>query len=125
MANICNIKKLGNGDLYPVVQEAGTKIVLLALDGMLEFDCAALQKDSPVHIDIMEGPDGKMVEGLANGDKYIANIDIPAAKFEFRQGANEDEVERVQVEFTNADLAAVKVTLWEINPVQTTETMSE
>ncbi|MBR4742505.1 MAG: hypothetical protein IK079_06400 [Desulfovibrio sp.] len=120
----CNIKYLGNGDLYPVVQEVGTKIVLLALDSVLEFDCAILQKDVPIHIDIMEGSNGKMVVGLDYGDKYIANIDIPAAKFEFRPG-KDDTVEKFQVPFTNADLASVKVTLWKINPVQTTETMSE
>lgn len=119
------IQKLGNGNEYPIVQAVGTKIVLLAFDGNLEFDCAALQKDTPVHIDIMQGADGKMVEGLANGTRYVANIDIPAARFEYVPGEEEDTVEKVQVPFTNADLTAVKVTLWEINPVQTESMISE
>ena len=118
------IEKLGSGELYPEVQTVGTKIVLVAYDSALEFDCAALQGKNPVHIDIMQGPDGKLVEGFSNGDKYVANLDIPAAKFESQPGEEEDSVEIVQVPFVEADLAAVKVTLWEINPETKTE-MSE
>lgn len=125
MNNVCRIDKLGNGDLYPEVQEVGTKIVLLAFESVLEFDCAALQQESPVHIDIMQNDEGKMVEGLKNGDKYVANIDIPAARYEYQPGVEEDSVEKVQVPFTKDNLSAVKVTLWEISPVQTGITISE
>ena len=118
------IEKLGAGALYPEVQGIGTKVVLIAYDSVLEFDCAVLQGKSPVHIDVMQGADGKMVEGFCNGNKYVANIDIPAAKFDSLPGNEEGTVEIVKLPFTNADLATVKVTLWEINPKNET-TMSE
>lgn len=51
--------------------------------GRLALDCALYQKDWDVHLDVCENADGNLVIGTESGQKYVAQLDIPAREYEY------------------------------------------
>ena len=66
------------GEKIPYTQN-GT--VISFADGRLSLDCALYQKDWGVHLDVCENSDGNLVMGTESGQKYIAQLDIPAREY--------------------------------------------
>lgn len=56
-------------------------------DGRLSLDCALYQKDWDVHLDVCENTDGNLVMGTESGQKYIAQLDIPAREYLYPEPA--------------------------------------
>lgn len=90
-------------------------------DDDLAIRCDTRQRDYPVHVDICADDDGNLITGV--GRYYIAQIDIPAAKYEEREaeqlsmaemdgGAYADAVERERLPL---DMADVVLTLWDVS----------
>ena len=75
------IARKGSGP-WPVVTEDGVKVTLGMGDEALAFDCAALQEDAQVTVDVVRGADGRLAEGVANGTEYVACLFIPPARYE-------------------------------------------
>lgn len=57
----------------------GTKITF---DDDLTINLAKRERDDPVHIDVCADRDGELVIGAAAGRRYVAEIDIPARRYE-------------------------------------------
>lgn len=60
-------------------------------DGRLSLDCALYQKDWDVHLDVCENTDGNLVMGTESGQKYIAQLDIPAREYLYPEPAETAE----------------------------------
>lgn len=54
----------------------------ITIDDDLTINLAKREKDDPVHIDICADHDGELVIGAAAGRRYVAEIDIPARRYE-------------------------------------------
>lgn len=65
--------------------QSGT--VVSFADGRLSLDCALYQKDWGVHLDVCENADGNLVIGTESGQKYVAQLDIPAREYEYPETA--------------------------------------
>ena len=50
-------------------------------DDELMVNCAAYQRDWPVHLDICGDKDGNLVIGTGTGRYYVAQVDIPAREY--------------------------------------------
>ena len=75
------IEKNGSGP-WPGVDVEGVTVTLTVGDDALSFDCAALQEDGQVTVDVVRGHDGALAVGVANGTEYVANLIIPPARYE-------------------------------------------
>ena len=73
-----DIIRQGTGP-WPEVSVTGTTVTLTVGDNGLDFNCAELQRDEQVAVDIVSGHDGEMTVGTDNGIAYIANLIIPPA----------------------------------------------
>lgn len=83
----------------------------LNLNNELILDLSKYERDHDVHIDISENGDGMLIMGVSR--RYVAQIDIPARKYdEITTEATEDK----EAETTFAPVAFsmdnVKLTLW-------------
>ena len=67
---------------WPVVDVAGVQVRLSVGEEFRVFDCAALQGEGQVTVDVVRGIDGKLTEGVENGTEYVANLIIPPARYE-------------------------------------------
>lgn len=54
----------------------------ITFDDDLTINLAKRERDDPVHIDICADRDGELVIGAAAGRRYVAEIDIPARRYE-------------------------------------------
>lgn len=72
------------GEKIPYTQN-GT--VVSFADGRLSLDCALYQKDWGVHLDVCENADGNLVIGTESGQKYVAQLDIPAREYLYPEPA--------------------------------------
>lgn len=75
------IEKNGSGP-WPGVDVDGVNVTLTVGDKALSFDCAALQEDGQVTVDVVRGHDGGLAVGVENGTEYVANLIIPPARYE-------------------------------------------
>lgn len=75
------IEKNGSGP-WPGVDVEGVTVTLTVGDDTLSFDCAALQEDGQVTVDVVRGHDGGLAVGVDNGTEYVANLIIPPAHYE-------------------------------------------
>lgn len=75
------IEKNGSGP-WPGVDVEGVTVTLTVGDDALSFDCAALQEDGQVTVDVVRGHDGGLAVGVENGTEYVANLIIPPAHYE-------------------------------------------
>ncbi len=63
----------------------------ITFDDDLTINLAKREKDDPVHIDICADRDGELVIGAAAGRRYVAEIDIPARRYETSEEQQEEE----------------------------------
>lgn len=118
----------------------------VAVDGVLvtisigsesrQFDCAALQQDMQLTVDLVMGLDGRLCETAANGGEYVANLIIPPKRYadvDLPMPLNEEPlpddvdpqsitpapvVETVPVPLEDEEMEAVRLILWTVNPVE-------
>lgn len=97
-------------------EEAGTKVTLG--DDELMLNVAKYQRDWPVHLDICSNRDKQLVVGTGEGLFYVAQIDIPEAKYTEPEPQEPEEGEAEAPEPIPIDMAEVVLTLWSLdNPV--------
>lgn len=98
-------------------EENGTKVTLG--DDELMINVAKYQRDWPVHIDICSNRDNQLVIGTGSGLYYVAQIDIPAAKYTEPEAQEEGEETEEVPELIPIDMSEVTLTLWSIeNPTE-------
>lgn len=83
-------------------------------DDELMVNCAAYQRDWPVHLDICGDKDGNLVIGTGTGRYYVAQVDIPAAQhIQDEVMADGDGASaETAAEPVPLDMADVTLTLW-------------
>ena len=117
------------GEKIPYTQN-GT--VISFADGRLSLDCALYQKDWGVHLDVCENSDGNLVMGTESGQKYVAQLDIPAREYLYPEppetspivpaDLDDEETAAVEPEHTETeppialplDMEKVTLSLWAI-----------
>ena len=122
------IKKNGSGP-WPDVEMDGVTVTLTVGENALSFDCAALQEDGQVTVDVVRGHDGALAVGVANGTEYVANLIIPPARYEDvplpatleepdlpedLDPASVPTTERVRVPLAAEEMEAVRLILWTV-----------
>lgn len=93
----------------------------ICFDDDLSLNLKKRESDDPVHIDICYDCDRSLVVDTATGREFVAEIDIPARRYELveaeAESAGEDEqtdeknTKRVPLPF---DMERVTLTLWAI-----------
>ena len=96
------MEKKGSGP-WPGVEVDGVNVTLTVGDNALSFDCAALQEDGQVTVDVVRGHDGGLAVGVENGTEYVANLIIPPAHYE-----------DVPLPVTLEEPEAVRLILWTV-----------
>ena len=125
------IEKNGSGP-WPGVEMDGVTVTLTVGDDALSFDCAALQEDGQVTVDVVRGHGGALAVGVANGTEYVANLIIPPVRYEDvplpvtleEPDLPEDldpacitpapTTESVRVPLAASDMEAVRLILWTV-----------
>ena len=125
------IETKGSGP-WPSVEVDGVKVTLTVGDDALSFDCAALQEDGQVTVDVVRGHDGGLAVGVENGVEYVANLIIPPVRYEDvplpvtleEPDLPEDldpacitpapTTESVRVPLAASDMEAVRLILWTV-----------
>lgn len=128
------IEKKGSGP-WPNVAVDGVRVTLIVGANLREYDCAALQGEAQVTVDVVRTASGKLAEGVANGAEYVANLIIPPARYadvplpmpsavaDEPEGAAGDTdpstdtpgMEQAYEPLCAADMAAVRLILWTIS----------
>ena len=125
------IEKNGSGP-WPGVEMDGVTVTLTVGDDALSFDCAALQEDGQVTVDVVRGHDGGLAVGVEKGVEYVANLIIPPVRYEDvplpvtleEPDLPEDldpacltsvpTTERVRVPLAAEEMEAVRLILWTV-----------
>lgn len=125
------IEKNGSGP-WPDVEMDGVTVTLTVGDDALSFDCAALQEDGQVTVDVVRGHDGGLAVGVEKGVEYVANLIIPPVRYEDvplpvtleEPDLPEDldpacitpapTTESVRVPLAASDMEAVRLILWTV-----------
>ena len=125
------IEKNGSGP-WPGVDVEGVTVTLTVGDDALSFDCAALQEDGQVTVDVVRGHDGGLAVGVEKGVEYVANLIIPPVRYEDvplpvtleEPDLSEDldpacitpapTTESVRVPLAASDMEAVRLILWTV-----------
>lgn len=125
------IEKNGSGP-WPGVDVEGVTVTLTVGDDALSFDCAALQEDGQVTVDVVRGHDGGLAVGVEKGVEYVANLTIPPVRYEDvplpvtleEPDLPEDldpacitpapTTESVRVPLAASDMEAVRLILWTV-----------
>lgn len=125
------IEKNGSGP-WPGVDVEGVTVTLTVGDDALSFDCAALQEDGQVTVDVVRGHDGGLTVGVEKGVEYVANLIIPPVRYEDvplpvtleEPDLPEDldpacitpapTTESVRVPLAASDMEAVRLILWTV-----------
>ena len=95
-------------------RQNGTKLIFG--DDDLSIRCDTRQRDYTVHVDICADDDGNLVTGM--GRYYIAQIDIPAAKYTEAEPVEHEEetgMEGAERERLPLDMGDVVLTLWDVS----------
>ncbi|MCD8011667.1 MAG: hypothetical protein LUG99_00545 [Lachnospiraceae bacterium] len=107
------VKKPETGTNFVDYEVSGN--VISFNDGELMFNVAKKERDYKITIDICEDYTGGLVIGAASGDKYIAQLEIPAREY------TEVTTENTDGEGTESTMEAVPfsmddctLTLWEM-----------
>lgn len=92
-------------------ETSGKKIIF---DDDLSINLQKREKDDPVHIDVCFDTDDELCIGAAAGWAYVAEIDIPARRYEDVpvEGGEEGETQREPVPL---DMDLVTLTLWALD----------
>ena len=125
------IEKNGSGP-WPGVDVEGVTVTLTVGDDALSFDCAALQEDGQVTVDVVRGHDGGLAVGVEKGVEYVANLIIPPVRYEdVPLPVTQEEpdlpedldpacitpaptTESVRVPLAASDMEAVRLILWTV-----------
>ena len=125
------IEKNGSGP-WPGVDVEGVTVTLTVGDDALSFNCAALQEDGQVTVDVVRGHDGGLAVGVEKGVEYVANLIIPPVRYEDvplpvtleEPDLPEDldpacitpapTTESVRVPLAASDMEAVRLILWTV-----------
>ena len=125
------IEKNGSGP-WPGVEMDGVTVTLTVGESSLAFDCAALQEDGQVTVDVVRGHDGGLAVGVEKGVEYVANLIIPPVRYEDvplpvtleEPDLPEDldpacitpapTTESVRVPLAASDMEAVRLILWTV-----------
>lgn len=125
------MEKKGSGP-WPGVNVDGVNVTLTVGESSLTFDCAALQEDGQVTVDVVRGHDGGLAVGVENGVEYVANLIIPPVRYEDvplpvtleEPDLPEDldpacitpapTTESVRVPLAASDMEAVRLILWTV-----------
>lgn len=125
------MEKKGSGP-WPGVEVDGINVTLTVGESSLAFDCAAMQEDGQVTVDVVCGHDGGLAVGVENGTEYVANLIIPPAHYEDvplpvtleEPDLPEDldpacitpapTTESVRVPLAASDMEAVRLILWTV-----------
>lgn len=125
------IEKNGSGP-WPGVEMDGVTVTLTVGDDALSFDCADLQEDGQVTVDVVRGHDGGLAVGVEKGVEYVANLIIPPVRYEDvplpvtleEPDLPEDldpacitpapTTESVRVPLAASDMEAVRLILWTV-----------
>lgn len=125
------IEKNGSGP-WPGVDVEGVTVTLTVGESSLAFDCAALQEDGQVTVDVVRGHDGGLAVGVEKGVEYVANLIIPPVRYEDvplpvtleELDLPEDldpacitpapTTESVRVPLAASDMEAVRLILWTV-----------
>lgn len=98
-------------------EENGTMIFLG--DNELMINASRYQRDWPVQIDICSNRDNQLVIGTGSGLYYVAQVDIPAAKYTEPEAPEEGEEPEEVPELIPIDMSEVMLTLWSVeNPTE-------
>lgn len=134
------IEKKGSGPWAEVSQTGAVVTISLGEDEKV-YDCAALQQDAQLMIDVVMGFDGHLAEGAVNGSEYVANLIIPPQRYAdvdlpvtlteepLPEGADSagftpmPVVETVPVPLEEDEMEAIRVILWTVNEIPTHEEM--
>lgn len=128
------IEKKGSGP-WPNVAVDGVRVTLIVGTDSREYDCAALQGEAQVTVDVVRTASGTLAEGVANGAEYVANLIVPPARYadvplpmssavaDEPDGAAGDTdsitdmpgMEQSYEPLGAADMAAVRLILWTIS----------
>lgn len=112
------IEKLGSGP-WPQVAVNGVAVTLTVDDQSTTYNCADLQQDEPVTVDVVLCADGAMAEGVDVGVAYIANLIIPAAVYmDVLSDDSDIGTARVRAPLTATEMEAVRVVLWTVTELQ-------
>ena len=83
----------------------------ITFDDDLTINLAKRERDDPVHIDVCADRDGELVIGAAAGRRYVAEIDIPARRYEEQPEPEPAEGETVDDEMDGEGAAPVPIPL--------------
>lgn len=111
---------MANYDVKVIEKNEGKKIAfeqsgtrLYFGDDELMVNAAKYQKDWPVEVDICKDKAGNLTIGTDSALRYVAQIMIPAAKYnEITEGEGEEMT--VTRELIPLDMGAVELHLWSI-----------
>ena len=118
---------LGNGPLAEY-EEDGT-VVKIGGENGVEIDCAALQTDAAVTVDICRDSSGNLVQGVGDGVSYVASLVIPPQekreqpKTEDGEPVLDDKGNQVyEVVIAPLNMGKVRLALW---PFENPEPVSQ
>ena len=107
---IINEKNKGRKIPYSV---GSTKVTF---DDDLTINLTKREKDYPEHIDICSDVDGNLVVGASVGRRYVAEIDIPARRYEKSTVDVEGEEQEILLP-APLDMNTVTLSLWSVEEV--------
>jgi hypothetical protein len=100
--------------------QSGTKLIFG--DEEIMINAAKYQRDWPVQVDICADDNRNLVVGVGAGRYYVAQVDIPAVKYEEQEASettSEGEKAAQEQEKTSVakeiDMSGVVVTLWAVD----------
>lgn len=130
------IERKGTGP-WPEVDVKDAVVSITVGEDTRAFDCAQLQTDAQVTIDVVRGFDGHLAEGAANGSEYVANLIIPPKRYteiDLPMPLAEEELpedidpacitqapttETVALPLTADEMESVRLILWTVNETNT------
>lgn len=95
-------------------EQIGTKLIF---DDMLMINCEKYQKDFDITIDIVSTLFGDLTFGAENGNKYVAQVMIPAAQYDDVKNDDGEDIQSQNMSRVKKPLNMSDVTLrlWSID----------
>lgn len=117
------IEKMGSGP-WSAVAVDGTEISLTVGGQGQRYDCAALQANDQITLDVVLDANKALAQGVGNGVAYVATLIIPAARYAEPdlESSTEEEAGPERLPLTAADMESVRCVLWTLTETaETTE----
>ena len=105
-------KNVGQKIDYEVTDTAKKKAI--CFDDDLTINLVKREQDWDVHIDVCYDEDGELVLGTAAGRAYVAEIDIPARRYEEVPDEESEEEGGTKLVPLPLNLELVTLSLWSI-----------